>query len=179
MVISNKQAKIIYETHLPLPLLARGKVRDIYVIDDQRLLIVATDRLSAFDVILPNPIPFRGKILTQISAFWFNYLQDIIPHHLITTDIEQMGLLPEILENYGEDLVGRTMLVRRTQPIPVECVVRGYVAGTGWKDYQKAQAICGHRLPAGLKQSQRLPIPLSPLRLKQLKDMMKILISLR
>lgn len=160
MKVQKKQPKVIFETHLPLPLLARGKVRDIYVIDEQRLLIVTTDRLSAFDVILPNPIPYRGKVLTQISAFWFEYLQDVIPNHLITLDIDEMGLSEEMLEEYRDDLIGRTMLVHRTKPMPVECVVRGYITGSGWKDYQRTQAICGHPLPEGLKQCQQLPQPL-------------------
>jgi phosphoribosylaminoimidazole-succinocarboxamide synthase len=158
--VLTQNSKVIFETHLPLPLLARGKVRDIYVIDEQHLLIIATDRLSAFDVILPNPIPDRGKVLTQLSAFWFEQFQDIIPHHLITTDIQKMGLNPAILDEFSEDLSGRTMLVHRTKPLPVECVARGYIAGSGWVDYQKTQAICGIHLPAGLQQCQALPAPI-------------------
>lgn len=160
MKTQKKSSKVIYETHLPLPLLARGKVRDIYAIDDEHLLIVATDRLSAFDVVFPNPIPYRGKVLTQISAFWFAQLADVIPNHLITIDIEKMNLAPEILTEFHDDLAGRSMLVHRTKPLPVECVVRGYLAGSGWKDYQNTGAVCGHRLPAGLKQCQQLPEPL-------------------
>lgn len=161
-MLLKKQAKnkVIFETHLPLTLLARGKVRDIYLLDEQHLLIVATDRLSAFDCILPNPIPQRGKVLTQLSAFWFEYFQDIIPHHLITLDIEQMGLAPAVLEEFREDLIGRAMLVRRTQPLLVECVARGYVAGSGWLEYQKMQSISGVKLPAGLQQCQQLPQPI-------------------
>lgn len=153
----NKQHKVIFETHLPLTLLARGKVRDIYSIDEHHLLIIATDRLSAFDVILPNPIPYRGKVLTQLSAFWFEHFQDLVPHHLITTDIEKMGLSQNILAEFAEDLSGRTMLVHRTKPLPVECVARGYLAGSAWQEYQKNQSICGITLPAGLSQCQQLP----------------------
>jgi phosphoribosylaminoimidazole-succinocarboxamide synthase len=151
---------VVFETHLPLTLLARGKVRDIYAMDEHRLLIVTTDRLSAFDVVLKNPIPYRGKVLTQLSAFWFEYFKDLIPHHLITMDIQQMGLDPALLQEFSEDLIGRTMLVHRTQPLPVECVARGYLAGSGWKEYQETQAICGIALPAGLQQCQQLPQPI-------------------
>ncbi|MBS0352270.1 MAG: phosphoribosylaminoimidazolesuccinocarboxamide synthase [Proteobacteria bacterium] len=155
-----KTSKIIFETHLPLNLLTRGKVRDIYVIDDHHLLIVTTDRLSAFDVIMPNPIPARGKVLNQLSAFWFELLADIIPHHMITTDIEKMGLSSQLLAEFGDELVGRTMLVRRTKPLPVECVARGYVAGSGWLDYLKTQSISGVSLPPGLIQCQKLQNPI-------------------
>jgi len=155
--MTNKQHKVIFETHLPLTLLARGKVRDIYSIDEHHLLIIATDRLSAFDVILPNPIPCRGKVLTQLSAFWFEHFQDLVPHHLITTDIEKMGLNQNILAEFSEDLSGRTMLVHRTKPLPVECVARGYLAGSAWQEYQKNQSICGITLPPGLSQCQQLP----------------------
>ena len=160
MITSKKHSKVIFETHLPLPLLARGKVRDIYIVDEHRLLIVATDRLSAFDVILPNPIPNRGKVLTQLSAFWFEYFAAVIPHHLITMDIEKMGLSPALLAEFAEDLSGRTMLVHRTKPLPVECVARGYITGSGWLDYQKTQTVCGIPLPAGLQQCQQLPQPI-------------------
>ncbi len=160
MLIEKKPSKVIFETHLPLPLLARGKVRDIYAFEDDKLLIITTDRLSAFDVVLPNPIPDRGKVLNQISAFWFEKFKNIIPHHLITLDIYKMGLPASLLEEYSEDILGRAMLVYRTKPLPVECVVRGYLAGSGWKDYQATQAICGHALPAGLKQCQELPNPI-------------------
>jgi phosphoribosylaminoimidazole-succinocarboxamide synthase len=160
MALSTKSSKIIFETNLPLPLLARGKVRDIYALDEKTLLIIATDRLSAFDVILPNPIPHRGVVLTQLSIFWFERFQHIIPHHLITADIQQMGLSPQLLAEFGEDLRGRTMLVHRTKPLPVECVARGYIAGSGWLEYQKTQAISGVRLPANLRQCEQLPAPI-------------------
>lgn len=160
MTFKTKPTKVIFETHLPLPLLARGKVRDIYAVDERTLLIVTTDRLSAFDVILPNPIPERGKVLTQLSAFWFKRFEHIIPHHLITTDIAQMNLTPELLDEFAQDLEGRTMLVHRTKPLPVECVARGYIAGSGWLEYLDTQAISGVQLPAGLRQCEQLPTPI-------------------
>lgn len=150
----------IWETKLPLPMIGRGKVRDIYAVGKDKLLIVTTDRLSAFDVILPNPIPFKGKVLTQISLFWFDLFASIVPHHLITADVGKMGLPKEVMDQYGAQLAGRTMLVKRAKPLPVECVVRGYVAGSGWKDYQKTGAVCGHVLPKNLKQCEKLAKPL-------------------
>ena len=133
---------------------ARGKVRDIYDLDD-KLLIVATDRLSAFDVILPTPIPDKGKVLTQLSLFWFHLLADIIPNHVLSaTDF------PAQFDAFRDDLAGRSMVVRKTQPLPVECVVRGYVSGSGWKDYCATGAICGISLSAGLCESDRLPEPI-------------------
>jgi len=137
-----------------VPLLSRGKVRDIYDLGD-RLLIVATDRISAFDVVLPTPIPDKGRVLTQLSLFWFERLRGIVPHHVISaTDF------PPELGNEVEQLRGRAMLVRRTQVIPIECVVRGYLAGSGWKDYRESGAVCGIRLPAGLRESDKLPEPI-------------------
>ena len=133
---------------------ARGKVRDIYDLGDQ-LLIVATDRLSAFDVILPTPIPDKGRVLTQLSLFWFSLLQDVIPNHVLSaTDF------PPPYDAYRDDLAGRSMIVRKTQPLPIECVVRGYVSGSGWKDYKATGKICGIPLPAGLRESDRLPQPI-------------------
>jgi phosphoribosylaminoimidazole-succinocarboxamide synthase len=146
---------VISETNFPaLKLRGRGKVRDIYELGD-RLLIVATDRLSAFDVILPTPIPDKGRVLTQLSLFWFEKLADVVAHHVITASDFTGELAP-----YTASLAGRAMLVRRTEPIPVECVVRGYISGSGWKDYQKSGAICGVPLPAGLRESDRLPEPI-------------------
>jgi phosphoribosylaminoimidazole-succinocarboxamide synthase len=139
-----------------LPLLHRGKVRDIYDAGNDRLLLVATDRISAFDCILPTPISNKGRVLTALSAFWFGRLGHIIDHHLITTDLDKM---PENIRGY-DDLRGRSMLVKRTEVFPVECVVRGYLEGSGWKDYQATGAICGHELPVGLKQCSRLPEPI-------------------
>ena len=143
---------VISQTNFPeLKLRGRGKVRDIYEIGD-RLLIVATDRLSAFDVVLPTPIPDKGRVLTQLSVFWFEKLDDIVPHHVITASDFTGELAP-----YAESLRGRAMLVRKTEPAPIECVVRGYITGSGWKDYQKTGKICGIPLPAGLRESDRLP----------------------
>ena len=133
---------------------ARGKVRDIYDVGEQ-LLIVATDRLSAFDVILPTPIPDKGRVLTQISLFWFDLLRDLIPNHVLSgTEF------PAQFEAYREELTGRSMLVRKTQPLPIECVVRGYISGSGWKDYRATGRICGIDLPGGLRESDRLPEPI-------------------
>ena len=134
----------------------QGKVRDIYDLGD-RLLLVATDRISAFDVVMADPVPDKGRILTQISAFWFRLLADVIPNHLISLNVEDF---PPACQAYREELAGRTMLVRKTQPLAVECIVRGYLAGSGWADYQKTGAVCGIPLPAGLKESDRLPAPI-------------------
>jgi phosphoribosylaminoimidazole-succinocarboxamide synthase len=133
---------------------ARGKVRDIYDAGDN-LLIVATDRLSAFDVILPTPIPDKGRVLTQLSLFWFDQLHDVIPNHVLSATE-----FPAPFEAYREELAGRSMLVRKTAPLPIECVVRGYVSGSGWKDYQRRGEICGIALPTGLRESDRLPEPI-------------------
>jgi phosphoribosylaminoimidazole-succinocarboxamide synthase len=133
---------------------ARGKVRDIYDLGD-KLLIVATDRLSAFDVILPTPIPDKGRILTQLSLFWFNLLKDVVPNHVLSsTDF------PAPFDKFKDDLAGRSMIVRKTQPLPIECVVRGYLSGSGWKDYRATGKICGIALPPGLRESDRLPEPI-------------------
>jgi phosphoribosylaminoimidazole-succinocarboxamide synthase len=137
-----------------LKLRARGKVRDIYELGDQ-LLIVATDRLSAFDVVLPTPIPDKGPVLTQLSLFWFEKLASIVPNHVISGDN-----FAGVLASYADSLQGRAMLVRRTEPVPIECVVRGYLSGSGWKDYQKTGSVCGIALPAGLRESDRLPEPI-------------------
>jgi phosphoribosylaminoimidazole-succinocarboxamide synthase len=133
---------------------SRGKVRDIYDLGDQ-LLIVATDRLSAFDVILPTPIPDKGRVLTQLSLFWFDLLRGVIPNHVLSATE-----FPAPFDAYGEELAGRSMLVRKTIPLPIECVVRGYVSGSGWKDYRATGQICGIALPAGLQESDRLPEPI-------------------
>jgi len=145
------------ETELaPLTLYARGKVRDIYTVGEQ-LLLVATDRISAFDHVLANGIPGKGKVLTQLSLFWFKFLQDIVPNHLITADLNQY---PKELAAYRDELEGRSMLVKRAQMFPVECVVRGYLSGSGWKDYKATGAVCGIQLPSGLLESDRLPEPI-------------------
>jgi phosphoribosylaminoimidazole-succinocarboxamide synthase len=148
----------VLETSLAnLPLLRRGKVRDVYTIDDEHLLIVATDRISAFDCISPTPIPRKGEVLTALSRFWFERLAHLVPNHLVTTNIAEM---PETVGRHAESLAGRSMLVRRTEVFPVECVVRGYLAGSGWKDYLRTGEVCGHRLPAGLRESEQLPEPI-------------------
>jgi phosphoribosylaminoimidazole-succinocarboxamide synthase len=148
-------SRIIQETHFAgLTPAARGKVRDIYDLGD-KLLIIATDRLSAFDVILPTPIPDKGRVLTQLSLFWFDLLKDVIPNHVLSsTDF------PAAFSAFREELAGRSMVVRKTQPLPIECVVRGYVSGSGWKDYKATGKICGIELPPGLRESDRLPEPI-------------------
>ena len=135
-----------------LTLWRRGKVRDVYDLGD-RLLIVATDRISAFDVVLPSGIPAKGIVLTQLSLFWFHLLGDLLPNHVITANVAEYG--PE-LARHREQLEGRSMIVLKTDPLPVECVVRGYITGSGWKDYRATGAVCGIPLPAGLQESQRL-----------------------
>src|SRR5580700_8170211 len=146
---------VILQTDFPnLKLRGRGKVRDIYELGD-RLLIVATDRLSAFDVVLPTPIPDKGRVLTQLSLFWFNRLANVVPNHVLTAENFEGELAP-----FKSSLAGRAMLVRKTEPIPIECVVRGYISGSGWKDYQKTGKICGIALPSGLRESDRLPEPI-------------------
>src|SRR6201984_2614378 len=133
---------------------ARGKVRDIYDLGD-KLLIVASDRLSAFDVVLPTPIPDKGRVLTQLSLFWFKTLGDIIPHHVLSATE-----FPPPADVYSQQVAGRSMLCRKTRPLPIECVVRGYLAGSGWKDYRTSGKVCGHPLPKGLRESDRLPAPI-------------------
>jgi phosphoribosylaminoimidazole-succinocarboxamide synthase len=136
-----------------LTLHGRGKVRDIYRVGDD-LLLVATDRISAFDYVLGAGIPDKGKVLTQLSAFWFERMGDLVPHHVIATDVAKY---PAALQKYAPDLQGRSMLCRRTRPVPIECVARGYLSGSGWKEYQKTGKVCGVPLPAGLRESDRLP----------------------
>ena len=136
-----------------LPLFRRGKVRDVYDLGD-KLLIVSTDRISCFDVVLPDGIPQKGRVLTSISTFWFEFIKNIIGHHLITADVNQY---PQELQKYKADLSERSMLVLKTKPLPVECVVRGYLSGSGWKEYQRQQSVCGITLPQGLKESAQLP----------------------
>lgn len=138
-----------------LPLLARGKVRDLYAVGEA-LLLIATDRISAFDYVLATGIPGKGKILTQLSLFWFQLLRDVVPNHLITAKVLEY---PAALRPYTKQLEGRSMLVKRAQMFPVECVVRGYLSGSGWKDYQATGAICGISLPRGLRESDKLPEP--------------------
>lgn len=150
-------AAALLRTTLPdLKLVKRGKVRDVYAVDDERLLIVATDRISAFDCILPTAIARKGHVLTSLSKFWFEKLAHIVPNHLITIDPERM---PETVQQ-SEDLNGRSMLVRTTNVFPVECVVRGYLVGSGWKDYLRTGEVCGHKLPENLLESAELPEPI-------------------
>lgn len=147
----------LYQSNLTsLPLLHRGKVRDLYEVDDRHLLIVQTDRLSAFDVILPDPIPGKGEVLTTMSNFWFNKLQHVIPNHLT-------GIAPESVVKGDEEkaqVKGRAFVTRKLKPLPIEAIVRGYLVGSGWKDYQKTGAVCGIALPVGLREAEKLPEPL-------------------
>jgi phosphoribosylaminoimidazole-succinocarboxamide synthase len=146
----------IQETRIhSLPLLHRGKVRDLYAIDDERLLVVQTDRLSAFDVILPTPVPGKGRILTAVSNFWFAKLAHVIPNHLTGVDPESV-----VADEERPQVAGRAFVVRRLKPLPIEAIVRGYVAGSGWKDYRATGAICGIVLPRGLQEASRLPEPI-------------------
>ena len=140
-----------------LKLLRRGKVRDVYTVDDDYLLIVATDRISAFDCILPTPIERKGAVLTALSEFWFEQLSHVVPNHLVTTEIDKM---PEIIRRQCKNLEARSMLVRRAEVFPIECVVRGYIAGSGWKDYLRTGEVCGHKLPQGLQESEELLEPI-------------------
>ncbi len=139
-----------------LKLLHRGKVRDIYEVEDH-LLLVATDRISAFDVVMAEPIPDKGKVLTAMSLFWFDYLGDIVANHLVTADPDQY---PAACMPYREQLAGRSMLVKKAEPLPVECIVRGYLAGSFWKAYQRSTTVCGFELPAGMRESDPFPEPL-------------------
>ncbi|RKY39664.1 MAG: phosphoribosylaminoimidazolesuccinocarboxamide synthase [Candidatus Omnitrophota bacterium] len=147
----------LFATNLErIPLLKRGKVRDIYALGDN-LLIISTDRISCFDVVLPDPIPHKGRVLTQLSAFWFNFTKDIISNHLITTNIEDF---PQEVLAHRRVLEHRSMLVKKAEAIPVECVVRGYLCGSAWKEYQRTYSICGQTLPRGLKKAQKLDEPI-------------------
>src|ERR1041384_6500745 len=148
---------VLLQTDFPdLSLHASGKVRDVFTLDNESLLFVATDRISAFDYVLATGIPHKGRVLTQISLFWFDYLRDLVPNHMITADIVRY---PEPLQRYAEQLRGRSMLVMRAEMFPVECVVRGYISGSAWKEYKASGQVCGIRLPAGLKESDQLPEP--------------------
>lgn len=148
----------VVETSLSdLKLIRRGKVRDVYQIDEDRLLIVATDRVSAFDCVIPTPIERKGEVLTALSQFWFTKLGHVVSNHLLTTSIEEMS---SAVQNHADELRRRSMLVRKTEVFPVECVVRGYLSGSGWKDYQKTGEVCGHKLAAGLRESEQLSEPI-------------------
>jgi phosphoribosylaminoimidazole-succinocarboxamide synthase len=153
----NLRTDTVIETNLQgLKLSAKGKVRDIYDLGEH-LLIIATDRISAFDVVLPDPIPFKGKVLNQISRFWFEKMGDMVSHHLVTTEVDDF---PKALQGYRKVLEGRSMLVKKTKTLPVECVVRGYLSGSGWKEYQEGGSVSGVVLPPHLLESSKLPGPL-------------------
>lgn len=151
-------AATLLQTFLPdLKLERRGKVRDVYGVDDDHLLIVATDRISAFDSVLPTPIRRKGEVLIALSRFWFEKLGHVVPNHLVTTDVNSM---PEVIRRHFTELNGRSMLVKRAEVFPVECVVRGYLSGSGWKDYLRTGEVCGHKLPQDLQESAELPEPI-------------------
>ncbi|MFP4630458.1 MAG: phosphoribosylaminoimidazolesuccinocarboxamide synthase [Desulfohalobiaceae bacterium] len=150
--------QIVQETNIQeYPLLSRGKVRDIYEVDQDRLLIVTTDRMSAFDVVLPDPIPYKGAVLNQLTIFWMQRFQDLVQNHLLESDPQNY---PQPLQKHIQELQGRSVLVSRAKPLPVECIVRGYLSGSGWKDYQSTGQLCGYSLPEGLRESDQLPAPL-------------------
>ena len=146
--------KVVTKTEITAyPLLSRGKVRDIYAVDDATLLIVTTDRMSAFDVIMSRPIPYKGVILNQITLFWMDMFRDLVPNHIVERDADKF---PQALAPWRDELEGRAVLVRRAKPLPIECIVRGYLSGSGWKAYQQTGEVCGHRLPAGLRESDKI-----------------------
>jgi phosphoribosylaminoimidazole-succinocarboxamide synthase len=149
---------VILQTDFPdLQLHASGKVRDVYQLDNERLLFVATDRISAFDYVLATGIPHKGRVLSQISLFWFDFLSDIVPNHVVTADVTRY---PQALQKYADPLRGRSMIVQRADMFPVECVVRGYISGSAWKEYQATGKVCGIELPAGLRESEAFPEPI-------------------
>ncbi|HVO64211.1 MAG TPA: phosphoribosylaminoimidazolesuccinocarboxamide synthase [Terriglobales bacterium] len=149
---------VLLQTDFPeLELYASGKVRDVYRLDNEHLLFVATDRISAFDYVLGTGIPHKGQVLTQVSLFWFDFLKDIVPNHLVTADVSRY---PQTVQKYANQLRGRSMMVVRGEMFPVECVVRGYLSGSGWKEYQASGKVCGISLPSGLKESDKLPQPI-------------------
>lgn len=148
------------ESSLPLPLFRKGKVREVYEVDTDTLLLVASDRVSAFDVVMNEPIPRKGAVLTQMSAFWFRELAEVVPSHFMTADAEEIGRRLEALEPHRAAIAGRAMLVRRTAPVLFECVVRGYLSGSAWKEYRQAGTLAGEPLPTGLVESQRLDQPI-------------------
>jgi len=149
---------VLLQTDIPeLKLHASGKVRDVYTLDNERLLFVATDRISAFDYVLATGIPQKGRVLTQLSLFWFEFLKDMVPNHLVEADVAKF---PATLQKFSDQLRGRSMIVRRAEMFPVECVVRGYISGSAWKEYKADGKVCGIKLPAGLKESDKLPEPI-------------------
>ena len=148
------------ETSLPLPLLRRGKVRDVYIVDEDRLLLVTTDRISAFDVVMNEPIPFKGAVLTQLTAWWLARLADVVDHHLISAETDEIIAAVPSLAPYREALAGRTMLCVRADVVPIECVIRGYITGSAWKEYAASGTLAGERLGEGLRESDRLDPPI-------------------
>src|SRR5581483_1786685 len=149
---------VLLQTDFPdLELFASGKVRDVYQVGSEHLLFVATDRISAFDYVLATGIPHKGHVLTQLSLFWFEFLKDVVPNHLVSADVDGY---PAEVKRYADQLRGRSMLVRRAEMFPVECVVRGYLSGSGWKEYKTSGSVCGIKLPAGLRESDQLPEPI-------------------
>ena len=158
--VSAAAAEPMKASYLPLPRIAQGKVRDVYDAGEGRLLLVTTDRISAFDVVMAEAIPFKGAVLTQISAWWFRQLKDTVPHHMISADADDIiGALPQLHE-YRDQLVGRTMLCRRTKVFPIECVIRGYLSGSAWKEYAQRGSLASEPLPQGLRESQKLTPPI-------------------
>jgi phosphoribosylaminoimidazole-succinocarboxamide synthase len=148
----------VFETNITeYPLISRGKVRDIYDIDENTLLLVTTDRISAFDVVMPDPIADKGKVLNQITLFWMDMMKDLVPNHIIATDVDDY---PEPLRKYKDQLQDRSVLARKAKPLPIECIVRGFITGSGWSDYLKTGEVCGHKLPEGLRESEMLEKPL-------------------
>ena len=157
-MVSNLLDPVLLQTEIPdLQLHGSGKVRDVYTVDDQRLLFVATDRISAFDYILATGIPQKGRVLTQISLFWFDFLADVVPNHFISADVDSY---PPQVRKYADQLRGRSMLVQRAEMFPVECVVRGYISGSAWKEYKATGSVCGIELPPNMQQSQAFPEPI-------------------
>jgi phosphoribosylaminoimidazole-succinocarboxamide synthase len=150
---------VLERSALPLPLLRRGKVREVYEVDREQLLLVASDRVSAFDVVMREPVPGKGAVLTQLSAFWFHRLAGVVPSHFISADADEIRTRVPALADRRDQLVGRAMLVRRSDPVPFECVVRGYLSGSAWAEYRRSGTLAGERLPDGLVESGRLPTP--------------------
>src|SRR6516165_2865494 len=147
---------LMTESDLPLKRIARGKVRDVYEVEGERLLLVATDRVSAYDVVMAEPIPMKGAVLTQVSAWWFRQLGDALKHHMISADADEIIAAVPTLKNHRAEIAGRAMLCRRTTVFPIECVIRGYLSGSAWREYAKAGTLAGEKLPIGLVESARL-----------------------
>ena len=151
---------VLVQSHLPLPLVRRGKVREVYAVDEATLLLVASDRVSAFDVVMREPVPYKGAVLTQMSAFWFKRLASVMPHHCLSADVDEIiGRVPK-LAAHREELGGRSMLTQRATPMPFECVVRGYLSGSAWAEYKQSGTLAGEPLPKGLTESERLDPPI-------------------